>query len=46
MALFLVTYQILMPFKTVAIITGFLARHIILNGQMARLNLNGMAKVM
>jgi hypothetical protein len=46
MALLLVASQILMLLKTAVIIAGFLRRHINLNGQMERLNLNGMARGM
>jgi hypothetical protein len=49
MALVLVThqpYQIPVVFKTVLISAGPSESHILLNGQMARLNLNGMVKEM
>jgi hypothetical protein len=46
MALMLVSHQIVMLFNTANIIIGFPERHINLYGQMARLNLYGMAKGM
>jgi hypothetical protein len=42
----LVSFQILLLLKTGMIIAGFPVNHTILNGQMERLNLNGMAKGM
>jgi hypothetical protein len=44
--LLLVSNQILMQFHAAVIITFFSAECIVLNGQMVRLNLNGMAKGM
>jgi hypothetical protein len=46
MATILVAYQIRMVFETAIIFAGSLETHISLNGQMAPLNLNGMAKGM
>jgi hypothetical protein len=42
----LVSFQILLLLKTGMIIAGSPVNHTILNGQMGRLNLNGMAKGM
>jgi hypothetical protein len=44
--LLLVSNQILMQFHAAVIITFFSAECIVLNGQIVRLNLNGMAKGM
>jgi hypothetical protein len=46
MALLLATHQILMLFETAVIFTGSPGMNMLLNGQMARLNLNGLAQGM